>query len=81
VKINCYVNAGWWEPKSVTQAAPLLCISKKDGKLRTIIDARQWNDNTVKDVMPLPNQEVIWEDVAQAKYHFKINLTDTYEQV
>jgi hypothetical protein len=40
-KINRYVGAGWWEPKSVTQAAPLLCIPKKDGKLRTVVDVRQ----------------------------------------
>jgi len=38
-KINHYVNAGWWEPRSVKQATPLLCIPKKDGKLRTIVDA------------------------------------------
>jgi len=38
-KINHYVNAGWWEPRSVKQAAPLLCIPKKDGKLRTVVDA------------------------------------------
>jgi len=80
-KINRYVNAGWWEPRLVTQAAPLLCIPKKDGKLRTVVDARQWNNNTVKDVTPLPDQEVIREDVARTKYHSKIDLTDAYEQV
>jgi hypothetical protein len=63
-KINRYVGAGWWEPRSVKQAAPLLCIPKKDGKLRTVVDAWQRNDNTVKDVTPLPDQEVIREDVA-----------------
>lgn len=40
-KINMYVDAGWWEPRSVSQAAPLLCIPKRDGKLRTVVDARQ----------------------------------------
>ena len=80
-KINRYVGSGWWEPCSVMQAAPLLCIPKKDGKLRTVVDAQQWNDNTVKDVTPLPDQEVIHEDVARAKYHSKIDLTDAYEQV
>jgi hypothetical protein len=32
-KINRYVNAGWWEPRSVNQAAPMLCLNKKDGRL------------------------------------------------
>jgi len=80
-KINQYVGSGWWEPRSVTQAAPLLCIPKKDGKLRTVVDARQRNDNMVKDVTLLPDQEVICEDVARAKYCSKIDLTDAYEQV
>ena len=63
-KVNCYVESGWWEPCSVRQAAPLLCIHKKDSKLKTIVDMQQRNDNTVKDVTPLPDQEVIQKDVA-----------------
>ncbi|KAG6881625.1 hypothetical protein C0992_000611, partial [Termitomyces sp. T32_za158] len=63
------------------QAAPLLCIPKKDGTLRTALDAQQRNDNTVKDVTPLPDQEVIRKDVMKAKYRSKIDLTDAYEQV
>ncbi len=49
-KLNRYINAGWWEPRTASQAAPLMCVPKKDGKLRTVIDARQCNKNTVKDV-------------------------------
>jgi hypothetical protein len=80
-KVNRYVKAGWWEPKPVNQAAPMLCIHKKDKHLRTVVDARQRNDNTVKDVTPLPDQEVIREDVARAKIRSKIDLSDAYEQV
>ena len=63
-KVNWYVDSGWWEPKSIAQAAPLLCIPKRDGRLRTAIDARQRNNNTIKDVTPLPDQDIIQEDVA-----------------
>ena len=80
-KINCYINAGWWEPRSVSQAAPLLCVNKKDGKLRTVVDGRQRNDNTIKDIMPLPDQDLIREDVARGKIRSKIDLSDAYEQV
>ncbi|KAG6882639.1 hypothetical protein C0995_014120, partial [Termitomyces sp. Mi166 len=62
------------------QAAPLLCIPKKDGTLQTALDARQHNDNTIKDVTPLLDQEVICKDVAKAKYRSKIDLTDAYKQ-
>ena len=58
-KVKRYVNAGWWEPKSVSQAAPMLCVRKKDNCLWTVVNARQCNENTVKDIMPLPDQEVI----------------------
>ena len=80
-KLERYVRAGWWKEQSVPQAAPLMCIAKKDGKLRTVIDARQRNDNTVKDVTPMPDQELIREDVARAKYKSKFDLADAYEQV
>ncbi|KAG6893243.1 hypothetical protein C0995_001179, partial [Termitomyces sp. Mi166 len=49
--------------------------------LQTALDAQQRNDNTIKDVTPLLDQEVIREDVAKARYRSKINLTDAYEQV
>jgi len=58
-----------------------MCIHKKDGRIRTVVDARQRNDNTIKDVTPLPDQEIIREDVARAKYRSKIDLADAYEQV
>jgi hypothetical protein len=80
-KIQRYLRAGWWEAVQVPYAAPLLCIPKKDGHLRTALDARQRNDNTVRDVTPLPDQELIREDVARAKYRSKIDLSDAYEQV
>jgi hypothetical protein len=80
-KLNRYVDAGWWKEHPTSQAAPLMCIPKKDGRLRTVIDARQRNDNTVKDVTPLPDQDAIREDVARAKYRSKIDLADAYEQV
>jgi hypothetical protein len=80
-KLNRYVNAGWWKEHPTWQAAPLICLPKKDGRLRTVIDARQRNDNTVKDVTPLPDQDTIREDVARARYRSKIDLADAYEQV
>ena len=72
-KLEWYMRVGWWKEQSVAQAAPLMCIPKKDGKLRTVIDTRQRNDNTVKDVTPMPDQELIREDVARAKYMSKFD--------
>jgi len=35
----------------------------------------------VKDVTPLPDQDVICLDIARAKIHSKIDLSDAYEQI
>ena len=80
-KISRYVKAKWWKEGTASQAAPILCIRKKNGKLRTVVDACQRNDNTVKDITPLPDQDQIRMDVAQAKYRSKIDLSDAYEQI
>jgi hypothetical protein len=37
-KLQCYTDAGWWIPATVREAAPMLCIPKKNGKLHTIVD-------------------------------------------
>src|SRR6202453_3979771 len=58
-KITQYTSARWWEMKAVYQAAPLLCVPKKSGKLRTVVDARKRNDNTFKDVTLFPDQDQI----------------------
>jgi hypothetical protein len=59
----------------------MLCLKKKDNHLQMVIDAHQQNENTVKDVTPLPDQEVIRENVARGKVRSKIDLSDAYEQV
>jgi transposase InsO family protein len=83
-KIAKYEKAGWWVRSPAKNVSPLLCVfkTKKDSnKLRTVIDARARNDNTVKDATPFPDQETIREDVARAKYRSKIDLADAYEQI
>ena len=49
--------------------------------LRTVVDGRQRNDNTIKDVTPLPDQDLIRLDVARARIRSKIDLSDAYEQI
>lgn len=39
-KIIRYTKAGWWEERTTNQAAPMLCIPKKNGNLRTVIDCQ-----------------------------------------
>jgi Reverse transcriptase (RNA-dependent DNA polymerase) len=76
-----FVLAGWWEPVVTTQAAPMLCIPKKTHALQTVIDSRNWNENTHKDVTPMPDQDNIRNSVARSCYRTKINISDAYEQM
>lgn len=77
-----YTKANWWSPTSTPSAAPLMVIPKKDpSQIRTVIDARQRNDNTVKDVTPFPDQDIIRQDIAKAKFRSKLDMSDAYEQI
>ena len=80
-KMDRYIRAGWWEERNVPYASPLLCIYKKTGLLRTVVDTRERNLNTVRDLTPFPDQDMIRNDVARAKFRSKLDMTDAYEQI
>ena len=63
------------------QVVPMLCIPKKNGKLRTVFDLREQNDNTVKDVTLFLDQDNIRHDVARCPYRSKLDMSEAYEQI
>ena len=63
------------------QAVPMLCIPKKNGKLHTVFDLREQNDNMVKDVTPFPDQDIIHNDIARVAYRSKLDMSKAYEQI
>ena len=80
-KTTLYIESGRWFPSIARHAIPLLCLAKKDGRLRTVVDARERNDNTYLDVTPLPDQDLVRDSVARARYRTKIDMTDAFEQI
>jgi hypothetical protein len=80
-KVLWYTTAGWWVPATARQAVPMLCIPKKNGKLCTVFDLHEQNNNTVKDVMPFPDQDNIRHDVAHCAYQTKLDMSEVYEQI
>ena len=76
-----YERAGWWVRCPVPTACPLLCIAKKDGSLRTVIDAHNRNANMVLDVTPMPDMHYLMDCMACHKYRSKIDMMDVYEQI
>jgi Reverse transcriptase (RNA-dependent DNA polymerase) len=75
------VKANWWIPITIDQAAPMLCIPKKEGTLHTIIDQQEQNANTIKDITSMPDQDNICNSVAHAHYWTKVDIADAYEQI
>lgn len=82
-KTSRYLKSGWWAqvPSQGRPAMPVLCIPKPTGLLRTVVDARQRNANTLLDATPLPDQAIIINALSQFQYRTKIDMTDAYEQV
>ena len=80
-KIERYTTAQWWIPAVAHQAVPMLCIPKKNSKLHTVFDLREQNNNTVKDMTPFPDQDIICNDMARAAYHSKFDMSEAYEQI
>jgi hypothetical protein len=83
-KLNRYAASGIWLSQPVEQASTLMCVPKNPKNtdlLRTVVDLREKNDNTVKDLTPFPDQDMIRSDVAKAPYRSKIDLRDFYEQI
>ena len=59
----------------------MLCVLKKNGKLRMVFDLRQQNDNMEKDVSPFPDQDTIHHDIARAPFRSKLDMSKAYEQI
>jgi hypothetical protein len=80
-KFDRYVKAGWWVHMMLPSSVPLLIVFKKSGAIRTVIDTRQCNENTIPDVTPLPNQEAVRNNVMHARFRTKIDLSDAFKQI
>ena len=42
---------------------------------------QEQNNNTVKDVTPFPDQDVTRNDMAQAAYQSKLDMSEAYEEI
>ena len=77
-----YTQAKWWIEGVTNSATPMLCLFKKDKLLlQTVIDLRKHKNNTVKDIVPFPDQDEICESGARGKYPSKPDMTNAYKQV
>ena len=60
---------------------PVLFTPKKDGGLRMCIDYRALNKQTVKNHVPLPGIDEVWDQVGGAKYFSTLDLRSGYDEI
>ena len=60
---------------------PMLCVPKKNGTLCTVFNLHLQNENTMIDVTPLLDQDLICSNVAHCRYQTKLNMSKAYEQI
>ena len=84
-KKQSYLDSGRWRFASGANASPMLILPKpgKDGQMgiRTVIDKREDNANTVKLASPLPDIDTILRNVTRHKYWTMLDGKDAYEQI
>ena len=85
-KRDAYLKSGRWKLTTARNTVPMLLIPKphkpKDAQeLRTVIDLRERNKNTVKLSSPLPDIEGVLRRVASKPLRSVLDLTAAYEQI
>ena len=86
-KKNAYLRSGRWRVSSARNTVPMMFIAKPGKKvgsvpeLRTVVDLRARNANTMKMSSPLPDIDGVLRRVAGARYRSLLDLKNAYEQI
>ncbi|GBG88525.1 hypothetical protein CBR_g47995 [Chara braunii] len=80
-QLNDLLDKGWIRPSSSPYGAPVFFVRKTNKDLRSCIDYRKLNAQTVKNEGPLPRIDDLLERLGGAKYFFKLDLKSGYHQI
>lgn len=68
-------------PSASPYSAPLVPVAKKDGGVRLCLDFRALNDELIDDKHPLPNINLILQQLGESKVFTSLDLRQGYHQV
>ena len=85
-KRDAYLKTGRWRVTTLGNTVPMLLIPKPHAPggpllLRTVVDLRARNDNTVKQTSPLPDPEGILRRAAAHPFRSLMDGKDAYKQI
>jgi len=80
-KIQELFDKGYIRPSTSPWGAPVIFVPKKDGTQRMCVDYRALNEATIKNKYPLPQIDVLFDQMKGACVFSKIDLRSGYHQL
>ena len=81
LEVNKMLNEDLIEPSRSPWNFPLLCVPKKDGTYRVVVDFRRLNKITVTDHYPMPSMKDLISNIGKRKIYSTIDLLSGFLQV
>ena len=66
------------EPSNTPWSFPLICVPKKDGSLRIVVDFRRLNSITQTDPYPMPSMRDLISTIGENKIFSVIDLAQGF---
>jgi hypothetical protein len=75
------LEKGIIKPSSSPWGCPTIFVKKKDQTLRMCMDYRPLNEVTIKNKYPLPQIDILFDQLTRARVFSKIDLRSGYHQI
>src|SRR5438128_2652895 len=81
VQLQDLLDKGFIRPSSSPWGCSAMFVDKKDQTKRLVVDYRPLNEVTVKNKYPLPDINILFDQLSDAKVFSKIDLRSGYHQI
>jgi hypothetical protein len=81
IQLQDLLEKGFIRPSSSPWGCPAIFVKKKDQTLRMCVDYRPLNEVTIKNKYPLPQINILFDQLTGARVFSKIDLRSGYHQI